>query len=57
MMSYDEILENLDQLQKFCERKAVSRWKEDEIMWTRYANTIKETKTIIENTKGVNTKR
>ena len=50
-MTRDELISNLDQLLKFCERKAVSRWKEDEIMWTRYANTIKETKTIIENTK------
>ena len=50
-MSKDELIKNLEPLQTFCERKSVSRWKEDEVMWTRYANTIKETKTIIENIK------
>ena len=39
-MSIQEIVDNLDQLKKFCERKSVSRWKEDVDMWTKYVNTI-----------------
>lgn len=55
-MTNDELMANLDQLQKFCERKSVSRWKEDEAMWTRYADTIKQCKQIINSIDKLNKK-
>lgn len=35
-----ECINDLSQLQKFCKRKAVSKWDEDVKMWTKYSNSI-----------------
>lgn len=46
-----ECINNLTQLQKFCKRKAVSKWDEDVKMWTKYSDTIQLAMTCVELVK------
>lgn len=46
-----ECINNLAQLQKFCKRKAVSKWDEDVKMWTKYSDTIQLAMNCVELVK------
>lgn len=46
-----ECINDLTQLQKFCKRKAVSKWDEDVKMWTKYSNAIQVAVNCVELVK------
>jgi uncharacterized protein YukE len=51
-----ECINNLTQLQKFCKRKAVSKWDEDVKMWTKYSDTIQLAMNCVELVKTMTDK-